>query len=69
MVEACTWIGETAAAGGVRTGIPLSGLRREECSWTVCPGPSDLTTYKLTINDGIKQAETVNFKQNKMLYI
>lgn len=65
MVEACTWIGETAAAGGVRTGIPLSGLRREECSWTVCPGPSDLTTYKRTINDGIKQAEELTLNKTR----
>lgn len=30
-VSAYTWIGETAAAGAVRTGIPLSGLLGEEC--------------------------------------
>lgn len=36
----CTWIGETAAAGAVRTGIPLRGLLGEECIWTVWPGPS-----------------------------
>lgn len=26
-----TWMGDTAAAGAVRTGIPLSGLLEEEC--------------------------------------
>lgn len=57
-----TWMGETAAAGGERTGIPLSGLRREECSWTACPGPSDFTTDELTIIDGIKEAK--HLKQN-----
>lgn len=31
IVLAYTWIGETAAAGAVRTGIPLSGLLGEEC--------------------------------------
>lgn len=37
----CTWIGETAAAGAVRMGIPLSGLLAEEGIWTVWLGPSE----------------------------
>lgn len=28
--SSCTWMGETAAAGAVRTGIPLRGLLGEE---------------------------------------
>lgn len=35
-----TWMGETAAAGAVRTGMALSGLLSEEYIGTVWAGPS-----------------------------
>lgn len=44
--SACTWIGETAAAGAVRMGIPLSGLLAEEGIWTVWLGPSERADNK-----------------------
>lgn len=43
-----TWMGETAAAGAVRTGMPLSGLLGEECIWSVWAGPSERPRYKAT---------------------
>lgn len=38
-----TCIGETAAAGGARTGMPLRGLRAVEWMWPEWPGPSERT--------------------------
>lgn len=51
---ACTWMGDTAAAGGVRTGIPLRGLRREECSCTAAAAPSGFTTQELHTTESQK---------------
>lgn len=60
-----TCIGETAAAGGARTGMPLRGLRAVEWMWPEWPGPSERTArlrepwkqHLRSLDGGNKKAE------------
>ena len=57
-----TWVGETAAAGADRTGIPLRGLLGVEWISTVCPGPSERINIHISCNLEYRHGRKTTFK-------
>lgn len=54
----CTWVGDTAAAGADRTGIPLRGLLGVGWISTVCPGPSGSHKVYTSVWDSVLGGKT-----------